>query len=375
MEKDTKQFVHYAGALFLTVAAIAILWQMVGPSWFKNIKAEVTNQPYARTITVSGDGKVTTKPDIAMVSFSVATNAKTVKEVTDQGNQKMTQVRDALKKMGIEEKDLMTTQYDLQPQYSNVVEPLNYGLSPYAAPDISTNSAKKPATPVEQPISTDAMRNPVPVAEITATPPAKKSLADLLDELGITNEEAMQLYTAYVVEKDTAKALKLLDEFGIDPTDASKLYAEFLAGSNPQDLSRAVRVPKIVAYTLNQTLQVKIRKLDDVDSVIDAAVKAGSNQVGQLYFDIDDMTGAQKEAREKAFKAALDKAQEMTAAAGVKLGRVVTFSEGYNYMPYSAGYKTMAMDSVVAPQASPTPAIEPGSREVSLNVSVTYEIE
>jgi len=374
MEKDTKQFVHYAGALFLTVAAVAILWQMVGPSWFKNIKAEVTNQPYARTITVSGDGKVTTKPDIAMVSFSVATNAKTVKEVMDQGNQKMTQVRDALKKMGIEDKDLMTTQYDLQPKYSDVRE---YSITPYATPE-SFNYLTPSAVPgfapkIEQPVSADT--KPIPALEpLLIIPPEKKSLIDLLDELDITDEEAMQLYTAYISEKDTTKTLKLLDEFGVDSTDAAKLYAVFMAGEKPGSLMRAPRVPTIVAYTLNQTLQVKIRKLDDVDSVVDAAVKAGSNQVGQLYFDIDDMTGVQKEAREKAFKAALDKAQEMTAAAGVKLGRVVTFSEGYNYMPYSAGYKTMATDSVMAPQ-SPTPAIEPGSREVSLNVSVTYEIE
>lgn len=362
-EKNTRQFVHYAGALFLAVASLAVIWQMLGPSWFKNIKAEVTNQPYARTITVNGEGKVTTKPDIAMVSFSVVSEAKTVKEATDAGNKKMNDVIQALKKMNIEEKDLVTTQYSLQPKYDDVLEPFSYSIKPFAAP------AMTPA--VDQPVSSEIMAKPVPSNPVPVPP--SDTLSDLLDEMGIDADEAMQLYTAYVVERDTAKALKLLDEFGIDPADAAKLYAVFSAGMSPEGLMRAPLVPKIVGYSLHQTIQVKVRKLEEADQVIDTAVKAGSNQVGQLYFDIDDPKQVEKEAREKAFKAALEKAQEMTGAAGVKLGRVVTFTEGYGYQPYS--YRTMEMSVLKADVPAAAPAIEPGSKEVILNVSVTYEIE
>ena len=233
-----------------------ILWQITGPSWFKNIKAEITNQPYARTITVDGEGKVTAKPDIAIVNLSVVSQGKNVKQVTLGGNQKMTDVINSVKALGVDVKDVQTSSYSLYPDYA---------------------------------------------------------------------------------------------------------YPE-----NQQ--------PQIRGYSLNQGITIKVRKLDTVDDVLDAGIKAGANQVGQLSFDIDEDSALKKDARDMAFKKAREKADQMASAAGVKVGRVITFSEsGYNPpMPVYGGYD---MAYATKAEAVPAPSIEPGSQELKVNVSVTYEIE
>jgi len=256
MEKTfPKILLRYVAALFLAVAAFCMLYVTVRPGWYRNIKAEITSQPYARTITVSAEGKIYSKPDIALIDLSVVSEGETVKAVTQEGNAAMSRIVDAVKALNVEAKDITSTTYNLRPQY------------------------------------------------------------------------------AYPENKSS-----------------------YLTG-----------------YRLTQNIQVKIRDLESVEDVLDAGVSAGANQVGQLTFDIDDPTLLKKQAREKAFTAAKEKAQEMASAAGVKLGRVVTFSEGSNYQsPVFSNYK-MTDESLAITESTAT--IEPGSKELNLTVNVTYEIE
>ena len=63
----------------------------------------------------------------------------------------------------------------------------------------------------------------------------------------------------------------------------------------------------------------------------------------------------------------------MTKAAGVRLGRVVTFSENQGYQPPM--FANYAMKAMSADAGSSAPSIEPGTKEMNLTISVTYEIE
>jgi len=71
-----------------------------------------------RTLSVSAEGKVVAKPDVALVSFSVVSEGKDTKVVSDENNTRMTKVTTFLKEQGIDEKDIKTTQYSLSPVYS-----------------------------------------------------------------------------------------------------------------------------------------------------------------------------------------------------------------------------------------------------------------
>lgn len=72
----------------------------------------------ARTLVVSAEGKTTVSPDIAEVSFSVVSQGVNPEKLTSANNDKMSAVIDNIKSNGVDAKDIKTTSYDLQPNYS-----------------------------------------------------------------------------------------------------------------------------------------------------------------------------------------------------------------------------------------------------------------
>jgi len=75
------------------------------------------SQNVQNAITISDTGEVYVKPDLAQISFSVVTEAATVKEVMDNNAKIMNDVIDAVKAKGVEQKDLKTTTFNIQPRY------------------------------------------------------------------------------------------------------------------------------------------------------------------------------------------------------------------------------------------------------------------
>ena len=102
-----------------TLAAILVLGVLVffvGQLALQNKSLSLQN---ANQITVSGEGKAYAKPDVAIVSFGVTTSAKTVADVTSKNTTQMNAVIAAVKKLGVADVDIQTTNYSLNPVYSN----------------------------------------------------------------------------------------------------------------------------------------------------------------------------------------------------------------------------------------------------------------
>lgn len=205
------------------------------------------------TFSVTGEGKVITKPDIATTSVGVQAQGATVKAVQQELNNKINQVTAAVKKVGVSDKDIQTTNYSISPTYD------------YREP-----------------------------------------------------------------------------------------------------------TQKILGYSASSQLLIKSRDLDKINEVIDAATGAGANQVGGINFDVDDKTKAENEAREKAVADAKRKAETAAKAAGFYLGKIINYNEnlgGYRGpMPMYA-----KAEGAVAVDRAPT-QIEPGSTEITVSVSLSYEI-
>ena len=72
----------------------------------------------ANTISFNGKGKILAKPDVAVVSLSIVTEAVTSKAAQDDNSAKSKAVTDFLKDQGVEDKDIKTTRYNIYPQYS-----------------------------------------------------------------------------------------------------------------------------------------------------------------------------------------------------------------------------------------------------------------
>ncbi|MDP7247800.1 MAG: SIMPL domain-containing protein [Candidatus Peribacteraceae bacterium] len=99
---------------FIAMILVAVI---LGGSFVLGKKIETRNLDQF-TITVSGEGKVMTTPDIAELSFGVKTGrVKTSEEAMEILGEKMTAVVDAIKAQGVEEKDIKTQNLNLNPAY------------------------------------------------------------------------------------------------------------------------------------------------------------------------------------------------------------------------------------------------------------------
>jgi len=224
------------------------------------------------TVSFTGEGKVFAVPDIAAISFSILTEAKTSKEAQNQNSDKSKNIVEFLKNQGIEDKDIKTTSYNIYPQYSY----------PRAIP--------------------------LPLG---------------------TETESLR-------------------------------YPEYYDSN-----------PKIIGYQVSQSFEVKVRDLEKVSAALDGLVAAGANQVNQLGFKIDDEEKLKNEARAKAIADAKIKAATLQKQIGIKLGKIVNYSEGGYWPPiyYAAEAK---LDS--GGFGGEGPSVPTGENEIAITVTITYQI-
>lgn len=241
-----------------TLATFAIFFillfvytKLAGPIPF-SINSVTTNKN--DTFNVSGEGKVFATPDVALVTVGVLANGTSVKAAQDQINLAINKIADAVKSVGVDAKDIQTTNYSINPNY------------------------------------------------------------------------------------------------------------DYNSGAQ-----------RITGYQANTNLAIKVRDINKVNEVIDQATKNGANQVGGVVFEVEDETKLQNEAREKAVADAKSKAQNAAKIAGFSLGKIVNYNENFG------GTNPVPMMARNFAEGSPSDAklqtnVEPGSSEIIVNVTLSYEI-
>ncbi len=130
---------------------------------------------------------------------------------------------------------------------------------------------------------------------------------------------------------------------------------------------------EIVGYSVNQNVQVKIRDFAKIGDILGGVVNAGANSVSQLQFTIDDPDAVKAEARAEAIEKARVKAEEMAEAGGFRVGRLLGIDE-YGQPPVYYGYGMGGETMAKSVASVPAPAIEPGSQDVTVSVTLRYEI-
>jgi uncharacterized protein YggE len=128
----------------------------------------------------------------------------------------------------------------------------------------------------------------------------------------------------------------------------------------------------ISGYQVTQSYEIKVRDLDKVSTILDGLVAAGANQVNNLGLQVDNPDAAQAEARQKAIDAVKKKADQLQDQVGIKLGRIVNFSENSNGYPipmyaYDAKAQSAGMGG--------GPDISTGQNDITVNVTITYQIK
>jgi len=123
-------------------------------------------------------------------------------------------------------------------------------------------------------------------------------------------------------------------------------------------------------YMVDNTVNITMRDITKMSDLLDASIRSGANNINSVVFDIADKTEAVQQARLLALENANSLAKELTDAAGVSLGPVQTLSY-FDYSP-SPFYGRGGAGLESAPSTSP---INPGTIQLSVDVSITYEIK
>jgi uncharacterized protein len=107
-------------------------------------------------------------------------------------------------------------------------------------------------------------------------------------------------------------------------------------------------------YEATNSVSVKIRKIDSAGEVIAAATGAGANILSGPQLTVDDREAASLSAYAAAYKAARARADAYAKAAGLKVARVLSITDGSAMgapMPYAMD--AMAVQTVSPEQAAP----------------------
>lgn len=128
-------------------------------------------------------------------------------------------------------------------------------------------------------------------------------------------------------------------------------------------------------YRVNNTVNAKVRELDNLSDIIDDATTAGGDivVVNSIQFMIEDPTPLQAQARALAVKNAEAKAQTLAEAGGVTLGKPITITE----TSYAAGPPIAYAEAAefADDSARTSTPIQAGELTVTINVTIVYEIE
>jgi len=250
--------------LFLVVVVLSVLLSACSFRLEGSPEVRFVEAPAERTgIWVSGEGKVTYMPDIALVTLGIESQAKTVREAQGRARETMSRVISVLKERGVAEKDIQTTHFGIQP-----------------------------------------------VTEWVEEFPKRRK--------GVT-----------------------------------------------------------VGYKVTNVVRVKIRKIEEVGSIIDAVAEAGGDltRVHSISFTIEDTTLLYNEARKKAVKDAQAKAEQLARLLGVEVGKPTYISEGAIYIPREVVHIKTVPVPMPAPTPTPPTPITPGERELTLRVQVAFAIK
>ncbi len=213
-----------------------------------------------------------------------------------------------------------------------------------------------------QDVMQNVMKGPAIQAFGTGKVMARPDMARIT--LGVTTEDAD---VQEAVTQNNAAAERIISQLaksGIDTRDiqtsAFSVYPQY------KQVKDGEPAPQI--FRVSNTVEVTVRNLDTLGTVLGQVVSAGSNQINGLSFSFSEPEPLEKQARERAIADARTRAETYAAAAGVKLGKILLIVD----QP-EGGAPILRAQVFRAREAANVP-IEAGESTVQAQVAVLWEI-
>jgi uncharacterized protein YggE len=209
------------------------------------------------------------------------------------------------------------------------------------------------------------------IAEVTAgvvthAPSAKDALS--------ANNEAMSrlleiLKERGIAEKDIQTShIEIAPQYSQPPP---RVYPEPSQGA-PQP-PPAEFVPRLVGYSVSNTLRITSRRIDQLGPLLDAIVQGGANQIHGISFRVDQPEKLLDEARKRAMADARHTGALLAGEAGVILGPPLKIESQEDGGPVPPRFMGAHMAAPAARAASM--AVVPGEQELAVTVSVIYALK
>jgi uncharacterized protein YggE len=150
---------------------------------------------------------------------------------------------------------------------------------------------------------------------------------------------------------------------GIDRKDIStsnvSLQPQFAGGDSTT----------IVGYRANNSIDVKVRKLDTASQTLASIISTGGDatRVNSVNYSLDDDSKLVKDARARAFNDAKDRAAQYAQLSGLHLGKVVSITESGGATPPTPMPSFRGAETAAVP-------LEPGQQTVNFSVTVIFEL-
>lgn len=176
------------------------------------------------------------------------------------------------------------------------------------------------------------------------------------------------------VSKNNAQAQALVDALKKAGIAAKDIQTSNFSvyNNNSQGFDKTTGQPITGGYyAVDNTVNVTVRDLSHLGSILSTAVNSGANNINSINFDVADKTAAMEQARQKAMANASSVATELAKTANVQLGGIqnITYSDNSPLQYYAMG----GGGGAAAPNASVP--IQPGQTQISVTVSVTYALK
>jgi uncharacterized protein len=233
----------------------------------------------------------------------------------------------------------------------------------FAAIGSASGIAAQDATPDATPVVPTAGAPTVSVnghGSVMVTPDAASVVA------GVTITEDT-LSGAQQTATDTMNAIiETLGNQGIADEDiqTASYYVQVIQSYDENGMPSGIQ-----QFQVSNQVNILIRDIDAVGTVLDAVVAAGANTIFGVNFIVTDPGDASAEARVLAVEDARTRAQQLAEAAGMTLGDLVSISEtfGPNPLPYQRAGGGAAAAEMAVP-------VEAGQSAVTVDVVVVFEL-
>ncbi len=133
----------------------------------------------------------------------------------------------------------------------------------------------------------------------------------------------------------------------------------------------------IDGYDSNQTLSIKIKKLESVAGVLDKLSAVDGLQIQNTSYDIEDKEKVYEKGRELAYQKAKTKADQLANLAGVKVGKVISLSDMTMDMSSAPQYPLFknAMADGIGGASQETSPVAAGEMVFDMSINVVYSIQ